>query len=86
MPLITFNISPDLKQTNKLLGRIAHVLECIAKEHLGLTLQAPPVPDENDKTFVAYTDDTAEVRKELEKLMGQEEEPLHPGANAVPDV
>ena len=31
MPFITFNVSPDMKQTNRLLGRIAHVLESIAK-------------------------------------------------------
>lgn len=86
MPLITFNINPDLKQTNRLLGRIAHVLECIAKEHLGLTLLAPAVPDEKDKTFVTYTDDNTEVRKELEVLLGQEEAKLHPGEDAVQDV
>ena len=86
MPFITFNVSPDMKQTNRLLGRIAHVLESIAKERYGLTLQEPPAPDEKDKTFVSYTDDNTEVRKEIEKLLGEEEASLHPGQGAVPDV
>jgi hypothetical protein len=86
MPFITFNINPDLKQTNRMLGRIAHVLECMAKEHFGLTLKDPGVPDEKDMTFVSYTSDLEERRKELEKEMGKEPEPLHPAESAIPDV
>jgi hypothetical protein len=86
MGFLTFNVSPEMKQTNRLLARIAHVLETIAKERYGLTLKEPAAPDERDKTFVSYTDDNAEVRKELEILLGQEEAPVHPGEGAVPDV
>ena len=75
MPFITINVTPDLKQANRLLGRIAHVLECIAKEHFGLTLLEPAVPDEKDKTVVTYTTDEDEIKKELAKELELEEEP-----------
>lgn len=74
MPFITINISPDMKRTAKALSRIAHVLERIAIDHLGLELKPVPQPDERDKSVVSYTDDKVEVRKELEKAMGLESE------------
>lgn len=74
MAFINFNINPDFKTTNRLLGRIAHVLECLAKEHYGLTLQEAAIPDEKDKGGISYTTDEAELRKEIVKAMELEEE------------
>lgn len=75
MPFISFNISPEMKRTNALLERIAHVLERITVEHFGIPLKETGEPNEKDTTFVSYTDDKAELRKELEKELGLEKEP-----------
>ncbi len=74
MAFINLTFNADLKQCNRLLGRIAHVLEQIAIEHYGLTLKEAAVPDEKDRGAATYTTDEAELRKEVVKAMEIEEE------------
>lgn len=65
MPLI--NINADLRATAKALGRIAHVLERIATEYMGIPLKAPEESKELPAEEVSYTSERQEIRKEIAK-------------------
>lgn len=71
------NINADLRATAKALGRIANVLERIATQYMGITLEEEKEPAERTAAEeVGYTSDRQEIRREIaEKLnIGMEPE------------
>ena len=65
------NINADMRSTAKALGRIANVLERIATQYMGITLEEEKEPAERTAAEeVGYTSDRQEIRREIAEKLG----------------
>ena len=83
------HINADLRDTNKLLSRIATTLDRICTHWCGVPLADPP-PAADPRRLddeLSYTDDLTEARRELEKAAGVARgEPDQPSADDNEDA